>query len=57
MVATAMRKITQETKRKNSRDTFKFLNTQGSDLQDLNGEETLFIALLPGPGTHQVKVV
>ena len=36
---------------------FKLLNTQGSDLWDLNEEDTLFTALLSAPGTHQVKIV
>ena len=56
-VATAMSKITPEKETKNARDIFKFLNTQGSDLRDLNGNNTLFTALIAAPGTHQVKVV
>ena len=51
------RKITLETQRKSKIYILKFLNTQGSDLQDLNREYTLFAALLAAPGTHQVKVV
>ena len=57
MVVTAMRKIALETQIKNAREIFNFLNTQGSDLQYLNREDTLFAALLSSPGTQQVKVV
>ena len=55
--ATEMSKIKPETKRKNTRDIFKFLNTQGSEIRYLNGEDTLLTALLAVPGTHQIKVV
>ena len=44
--ATEMIKITPETKRKNAREIFKFLNKQGSELWDLHGDYTLFIALI-----------
>ena len=55
-VATEMSKITLETQRKNAREIFKFLNTQVSDLRDINGEYTLFTELLVATGTHQVKI-
>ena len=43
--------------RKNAQDIYNFLEMQGNDLLDLNGEDTLFTTLLSAPGTHQVKVV
>ena len=57
MVATSMSKITPETQRKIMREIFNLLNTQGSDLRDLNGEDTLFTALFVASGAQQVKVV
>ena len=50
------RKITLETQRKSKIDIFKFLNTQGSDLRVLNGEDTIFTAILAAPENQQVKV-
>ena len=52
-----MRKITPKKQRKNARDIFKLLNTQGSDLRAPNWEDTVLTALLAAPGTHKVKVV
>ena len=55
--ATAMTKMTPETQIKNAGEIFTFLKTQGSDLQDLNGEYTRFTEICAAPGTHQVKLV
>ena len=56
-VTTEMSKISLETQRKNETGIFNLLNTQASDLQYLNGEETLFTSLLSSPVTQQVKLV
>ena len=52
-----MRKISLETQRENAIDILNFLNTQGSDLQYLNGEDTLFTALFSAPVTQQMKLL
>ena len=52
-----MSKITRETQRKNASEIFYLHKTEGSDLKYLNGEDTLFKALIEEPGTHQVKFV
>ena len=54
---TAIEKDIISNKTENSREIFNFLNTQGSDLLDLNWEYTLFTALIFVPRTQQVKVV
>ena len=55
-VATAMRKIAPATQRKNEKYILNLLNTQGNDLQDMNGEGTFFTALLSESGNQQVKI-
>ena len=55
-VETAISKIAPAAQQKNKIDFFNFINTQGSDIQDLNGDYTLLLALLSAPGNQQVKV-
>ena len=51
-----MRKIAPATQRKNEKYILNLLNTQGNDLQDMNGEGTFFTALLSESGNQQVKI-
>jgi len=36
---------------------FDFLNDPTSDLRDLNGDKTIFTAIIAVPGTQKVKVI
>ena len=52
-----MSKISPAQQRKNERDISNLLNTQGSGLQDLNGEDTFFTSIISSPGTQQMKLL
>ena len=44
--------ILPEYQRENAQDIYNLLATQGNDLREINGEDTLFTVLLSAPVTH-----